>query len=138
VKRRSGAELAGVVQRAHCLEAGLDLGQQGAVLVVELARLGHPAVKAFVGERQHAVGQVPPGRHQLVVVPWGSTKSSQENRRRRVARLGGGGGQVVAQGVGIVSAQEVRHVDGGAAALAELAATKVQVFMVTMHKFLSP
>ena len=63
-----------------------------------------------------------------------STKSSHENRRRRVAGLGGGGGQVVAQGVGVVAAQEVGDVDKGAAALAELAAAKVEVFMVTMHK----
>jgi len=54
-----------------------------------------------------------------------------------VAGLGGGGGQVVAQGVGVVAAEEVGHVHKGAAALAELAAPKVQVLMVTMHKLLS-
>jgi hypothetical protein len=63
-----------------------------------------------------------------------STKSSQENCRRRVAGLGGGGGQVVAQGVGVVLAQEVGHVHGGAATLAELVAPEVQVFLDTGRK----
>jgi hypothetical protein len=54
-----------------------------------------------------------------------------------IARLGGGGGQVEAQWVGVVLAQEVGHVDGGAAALAELPASEVEVFMITMHKFRS-
>jgi hypothetical protein len=73
--------------------------------------------------------------HQLVVVPWGSTRSSHENRRRRIARLGRGGGEVVAQRIGVVAAEEVGHVHGRAPALAEFTPTKVQVFMFTMHKF---
>jgi hypothetical protein len=98
--RRSGAELAGVVQRAHRLEAGLDLFQQRQVLGIQRTGLRHTAVKALVGKGQHAVGH--------------------------------------AQRVGVVAAEAVGHVDKGAAALAELAAAEVQVFMVTMHKFRSP
>jgi hypothetical protein len=45
-----------------------------------------------------------------------------------VARLGGGGGQVGPEGVGVVLAQVVGHIDGGAAALAELPAAEVEVF----------
>ena len=48
-----------------------------------------------------------------------------------VACFGGGGGQVVAQGVGVVFAEKVGHVDGGAAALAELPPAKVQVLLDT-------
>jgi hypothetical protein len=62
---QGGTELAGVVQLAHRPEAGLDLGQERAVLVVQLTRLGHLAVEPLVGERQHAVGQVAPGMHCL-------------------------------------------------------------------------
>jgi hypothetical protein len=147
VKRRSGAELAGVGQLAHRLEPGLDLVQQRPVLSIELVRFGHLAIEALVGKGQHAVGEIAPRGHQLVVVPWGSTKSSQETLRFAslgsardrqgllgVAGLGRSGGQVVAQGVGVVAAEEVGHVDEGAAALAELTAPKVEVFMVTMHK----
>ncbi len=70
-------------------------------------------------------------RHQLVVVPWGSTKSSHENRRRRIAGLRCHRRQVVAQGVGVVAAEEVGHVHSRAPALAELAPTEVQVFLDT-------
>jgi hypothetical protein len=51
-----------------------------------------------------------------------------------VARLGGGCGELVAQRVGFVLAQEVGHVHGGGAALAELPTLEVEVFMVTRDK----
>jgi hypothetical protein len=72
-----------------------------------------------------------------------STKSSQENPSAAlragfgVAGLGGGGGQVEAEGVGVVAAQEVGHLHEGATAFAQLRAPKIEVFMVTMHKFRS-
>ena len=54
------------------------------------------------------------------------------------AGLGRGGGQVEAQGVGVVLAEEVGHIYRCASALGEFPPTlEVQVFMVTMHKFLS-
>jgi hypothetical protein len=65
-----------------------------------------------------------------------STKSSQANSVS--ARLGRRGRQVEAQRVGVVLAQKVGHVDGAAAALAELAAVEVKVFMVTRDKGRSP
>jgi hypothetical protein len=63
-----------------------------------------------------------------------STKSSHESRRRRVASLGGGGAQVMSLQVGIVRAQEVGHVDDGPAALAKLATSEIEVFLVTRDK----
>jgi len=60
------AELAGVVQLAHGLEAGLNLLQKRPDLIVQVTRLGHHAVETLVGKAQHAVGQVAPGGNQLV------------------------------------------------------------------------
>jgi hypothetical protein len=60
-------------------------------------------------------------------------------RAYSVSRVaGGGGGQVVTEGVRVVAAEEVGHVNESAAALAELAPAEVGVFMVTMHKSISP
>jgi hypothetical protein len=127
-------ELAGVVQLAHRLEAGLDLLQQRPVLVIQFARLGHLAIEALVGKRQHepeclprALAQVPPRRHQLVVVPLDKILP----RELGLARLGGGRGQVKAQRIGIVLAEKVEHLHEGAAALAELSAAEVEVFSDT-------
>jgi hypothetical protein len=49
-------------------------------------------------------------------------------------QLLGGGRQVEAQRVGVVFAQVVGHVHGGAAALAELAAAEVEVVSDTGYK----
>ena len=127
---QGGAELAGGVQLAHGLEASLDLGQERPVLVVQLARLGHLPVEALVGKTQHAVGQIAPGGDQLVVVALDKILPGELG----VAGLGRDGGQVEAQGVGVVLAQKVGHLHRGAAALAELAAPEVEVFMVTRDK----
>jgi len=54
--------------------------------------------------------------------------------RLGVAGLWGGGGEVEPQGAGIVFAQEVGHIHGGAAAFAELATAEVEAFMVTRDK----
>ena len=59
-------------------------------------------------------------------------------RELRVPRLRRRGRQVKAQGVGVVFAQEVGHVDGSAAALAELAALKVEVFSDMVWKIRLP
>jgi hypothetical protein len=56
--------------------------------------------------------------------------------RIRISRLGGHGGQVIPQRAGVVAAEEVRHVDGGAAALAELGTLEVEVFSDTGCKTL--
>jgi len=69
-------------------------------------------------------------------------KSSQETLRFAqgllgVARLRRRGGQVEAQWIGVVFAQEVGHVHSAATALAELAASEIEVLMITMHKILS-
>jgi hypothetical protein len=58
-------------------------------------------------------------------------------RELGVPRLRRRGGQVVAQGVRVVAAEEVGHVDEGPAALAELAAAKVQVFIGKRVKWMT-
>jgi hypothetical protein len=110
--------------------------------VVQLAQLGHLPIKALVGKGQHAVGQVAPrgasSFPSALLRTWllRSTKSSQENPsvpqgRLGVAGLGGRRRQVETQRVGVVLAQEVGHVDGGAAALAELSASEFEAFSDT-------
>jgi hypothetical protein len=48
-----------------------------------------------------------------------------------VAGLGGGGGKVEAQRVGVVLAEAIGHIHGGAPALAELAPAEVEVLLDT-------
>jgi hypothetical protein len=77
--------VAGVVQVAHGLKAGLHLFQQRLVLIVEFARLRHLAIKALVGERQHAVGHALRPHVATSSLLFRSTKSSQENSVSRVS-----------------------------------------------------
>jgi hypothetical protein len=71
-----------------------------------------------------------PRRHQLVVIALDEILP----RELSVSGLGGRGGQIEAQGVGVVVAEEVGHVDGSSPTLAELSTFEVDVFMVTRDK----
>jgi hypothetical protein len=51
-----------------------------------------------------------------------------------VTGLGRGGGEVEAQGVGVVAAQKIGYIHGAAAALGELGALEIHVFVDTGGK----
>jgi hypothetical protein len=80
--------------------------------------------------------------HQLVSFAWTQDKVVPLHEilpgEFRIPGLGGGGGQVKAQRVGIVLAQEVGYLYCGAAALAELAPSEVEVFSDTGCKIHLP
>ena len=120
-----GLELATGDQLTHAVEPRGHLGQQRLVCLVQCARLRHAAVEALVGEAQHAVGQVAPGGHQLVVVAAQELLPGEVD----VLRLGGVDGQHVAQRVGIVAAEVVGQLDHPAATGGEFLALHVQEFV---------
>jgi hypothetical protein len=70
--------------------------------------------------------------HQLVVVAFDEIFPGEF----RIPGLGSGGRQVEAQGIGVVLAEKVGHLQEGAAALAWLCPLKVEVLMVKRGKFL--
>ena len=89
------------------------------------AGLRHLAVEALEREAQHPVGQVAPGRDQLLVVAADELFPGEVD----VGALGHAGGERVAPGIGRVALQHVAHDDHPAPALAELAALDVQVLV---------
>jgi hypothetical protein len=106
--------------------------------------LVHLAVEALMGKAQHVVGRAlrVPGGNQLVPIVCTRDRVVELDKvlpgGLRVPGLGRDGGQVEAQGVGVVVAEEVGHVDGGSPTLAELSTFEVEVFMVTRDKTRSP
>jgi hypothetical protein len=102
------------------------------------ALLGRTQVPLGGPKYPWALAQVSPRRHQLVSFGWAQDRVVLLDeilpREFRIPRLGRRRRQVEAQGIGVVAAEEVGHVHGGTAALAELPAPKIEVFMVTRVK----
>ena len=105
-------------RRRHAVQRRLRPIQQQRRVPVQRPRLRHPPLEMPVDQREHAVDQIPPRRHQLVVVPPPELAPGEVGVRGfRHLR-----GQRVAQRVRVVALEVIVDPDRPALARARLAA----------------